>query len=140
GHREHEERESAKVARLARVILHVAEREKVNEKSDRRHDQHHATAERIDFQSDVDAEGFTEIDPWEGLNFRVFAAARGQHDRENQSEERRSGRYERADAGPTLQAEQNRRRDNQWQQQNGPSYRVNIHEQAVGGGISVSSW
>ncbi len=42
GHREHEERQAGEVARLRVVVLHVGQREDVNQQSDAGDDDHHA--------------------------------------------------------------------------------------------------
>ena len=56
GHGEHEEGESAEVAGLGFVILHVVEREEVDEESDAGDDDHHAFCEGVELEADVDGE------------------------------------------------------------------------------------
>ena len=47
-HREHEEVQVGEVARVARVVVHVADRVQMNEHADARHDQQHDAGERVD--------------------------------------------------------------------------------------------
>ncbi len=55
-HREHEEREAGEVARLALVILHVAERINVDQRADGGDHEEHRLAELIDREADRDRE------------------------------------------------------------------------------------
>ena len=53
GHRKHEERESGEVAVFRRVVLHVGERENVNERADAGDDRHHAGRELVELDADL---------------------------------------------------------------------------------------
>jgi len=64
GHREHEEREAGEVARLPGIFVHVTEREDVYEPPDRGDDEHHATAEFIECEPDIEGE-VADFDPLE---------------------------------------------------------------------------
>jgi hypothetical protein len=61
GHGEHEERQRPEEARLALVVLHVAEREDVHQHADEGDDEHHAPALLVDQRVDARRE-LPEVD------------------------------------------------------------------------------
>ena len=65
GHGEHEEGESTEVASLGFVVLHVVEREEVDEESNASDDDHHSFCEGVELETDVDAE-VSDGSPLEG--------------------------------------------------------------------------
>jgi hypothetical protein len=127
GHREEEERKAREVARLALVVLHVTEREEVHEETDRADDQHHPAAETIDLETDAEFEGLAEVDPRISLRFHRGLPAPGKEKTKDQTEQRRTRREERGQAGPAFQAKQDRRRDEQRKKKDGPGQSVGIH-------------
>ena len=126
-HREHEKRERREVTRLALVVLHVTELEKMHEETDRSHDQHHAAAEAIKLEADREAEVLagngivftrldlflrrtvSDVDPGIGDCFSWSVTSPRQHDAEDEGEERRTRRDELAETGPAFESEENRR-------------------------------
>ena len=63
GHGEEEERQPGEVAGLAFIILHVAQREDVDQQTDGGDHDHHAFAEGVQLQRDVEAEGVADSNP-----------------------------------------------------------------------------
>ena len=56
GHREHEKRKTGEVAGLRLVVLHVGEREDVDQRADAGDDDHHAGGELVELDADLEVE------------------------------------------------------------------------------------
>jgi hypothetical protein len=117
GHGEEEEGEAREVARLALVLLHVAEGEEVDEEADEADDEHHAPAEAVEFQADADFQSGPEIDPGVGLGLHGSLPAAGQDETEQQHEQGGGGGEQGGRSRPAFQAEQDRRRNEQRQEE-----------------------
>ena len=68
GHREHEEREAGEVAGLRFIVLHVSEREDVDQRADAGDDDHHAGGKAVELDADLEIE-IPDGRPVEGVNF-----------------------------------------------------------------------